>query len=152
MSVSLHFRQDIGYMKDWLDTLLREWKPRNFDQTKIQSHAFRVRDILWPIWPGSELMNLQCVASIENEHCIFATFAKALTPPDKSNTIFSSFIVTEHFIHSYHFTFRVDRRMDHAIFLILITYSRHNTRFLGTHNNVHLIDGMQAYLTLSCSL
>ena len=98
-------------------------------------------------------MNLQCVVPIEDEHHIFATFAKASTPPDKSNTVASSLVVTEHFIHSYHFRFSVDRNMDSAIFLILITYSRHdNTRFLKTQTSVRLIDATQAYLAVSCTL
>jgi len=68
-------------------------------------------------WLRRELINLQCVACIEDEHRIFATFAKASTPPDRSNTVISSLVVGEHFTHSYHFVFR-DSKME-AIFLIL---------------------------------
>ena len=52
-SVSLRLQQNPEFelMKGRLDTLLREWKPRNFDMTKmgkLPSHAFRVRDMLAP--------------------------------------------------------------------------------------------------------
>ena len=96
-------------------------------------------------------MNLQSVASIEHEHCIFATLAQGSTPPDRSSTVVSSLIVGEHFIHSYHFRF--GWTMDRALFLILITYSKHdNTRFLKTQTSIHLVDATQAYLMVSCTL
>ena len=52
-SISLRLQQNPEFklMKDRLDTLLREWKPCNFDLTKmgkLPSHAFRVRNILAP--------------------------------------------------------------------------------------------------------
>jgi len=94
---------------------------------------------------------LQRVAAIDHEHGIFATFAKASTSPENFNTILSSLIVGEHFIHSYHFRLQ-EGKIDTAIFLILIIYSRHNnTSFLKTCTEIGIIDAMQAYLTVSCT-
>ena len=100
-------------------------------------------------------MDLQRVSSIEDEHRIFATFAKASTPPDRFNTVISSLVVGEHFIHSYHFRFR-EWAMDSAVFLISITYSRRdNTSFLETSrtmgDDLGIIGIMQEHLTVSCT-
>ena len=93
-------------------------------------------------------MNLQ---DVEHEHRIFATLAKASTPSDQSNTVVSSLVVGEHFIHSYHFRFQ-GWKMDGAVFLILVTYSRHgNTGFLKTCTNVDIIGVTRVYLTVSCT-
>lgn len=138
-------------MKSQLDTLLREWKPRNVDPTKIKipSNAFSVCDILAPLLPGRELIDLQRAASIEDEHHIFATFAKALTPPDRPNSFVSSLVVGEHFIHSYHLGFGWE--MDSAIFLIINTYSKHdNTRFLDIGTSIRPVYATEAYLAVSC--
>ena len=94
------------------------------------------------------LMNLQRVASIEDEHRIFATFAKASIYPEKSNTVMSSLVVVEHFIHSYHFRFQnCEWEMDSAIFIILIIYSRYdNTSFLATGTTIDIFSAMEGHL------
>jgi len=97
---------------------------------------------------GREFMNHQC---IEDEHHIFAAFAKALTPSDKYNTVVSSLAIGEHFIHSYHFVYQLEgRTMGNAIFLILITYSRHsNTSFLETWTGINIIGATRVSLKAS---
>jgi len=146
-------------VKGRLNTLLREWKPCNFDLMKIERippHTFRVCDTLVLIWLGCELMKLQRVA--EHEHHIFATFAKASTPPEKSNTLVSSLVVGEHFIHSYHFRYQHRQcdwggSFDSAIFLILITYLKYdNTCFLETCTSHDIMCAMHDYLSVSCTL
>src|SRR6266568_5073686 len=102
-----------------------------------------------------ELINalkLRRVARIRDEHRIFATFAKASTPPDQSNTVVSSLVVGERFIHSYHVRYRLGCKTDGAIFLILITYSTYdNTSFLRTWTCIHeIVCTTQGYLTVSC--
>jgi len=89
-------------------------------------------------------MNIQ---SIEHEHHIFTTFAKDSTPAD--NTVVLSLVVGKHFIHSYHFRYYPEGWGMNAIFLILITYSRHNTSFLKTCTSVDIIGATQDYLTVS---
>ena len=143
---------NIEHVKDQLDSLVREWKPHNFNLTKIEKPPFcifRVCNIFTSIWLYYKLMNFQ--QAIQHEHHIFANFARASTPSDQFKTIVSSLVVGEHFIHSYHFRFQ-GWKVNSAIFLILITYSKHgNVSFLKTCTNVDIIDAMQVYLKVSCT-
>jgi len=157
--MSLRLRQDrIEHVKGRLSTVLGEWQPRNFSLMgirEIPSHASDVVcDALATIWLGHELMNLQRVSRIKHEHRIFATFAKASTPSNQSNTVVSSLVFGEHFIHSCHFRYQLERRQTNgAIFLILITYSRHDkTGFLRTWTCIReILCATQGYLTVSCT-
>ena len=135
-------------MKVQLDPLLKEWKPSSFNLMNI-GDVSRVCNILAL---SHELIDLQRVASIEDEHHILTTFAKASTPPDESNTIVSSLVIGEHFIHSYHIRL-LEWNIDTAIFLILIIYSRHNnTSFLKTSTSVDIIGAMHGYLLVTSTL
>ena len=70
---------------------------------------------------------------------------------DESDTVVSSLVVGEHFIHSYHFRFK-EQNVNRALLLILITYSRHdNTCFLKTCMFVDIISATQLYLMVSCT-
>ena len=111
-----------------------------------------VRSMSASVWLGYKLVNLQRVATIEHEHRIFSTFVNASIFPEESDTVVSSLVIGEDVVHSYHFRYHRDEKhqTDIAVFLILITYSRHvNTRFLKPHTLVDIIGATLGYLTVS---